>query len=84
MDEVDAHLPSMNFAGEVDSCSESLQRSGRLLGYGVYFKTFSNIRSLIRNYKNKIPFEERPGIVYKIECDWNAFYIAEVPNILLD
>ncbi|KFD53634.1 hypothetical protein M514_05550 [Trichuris suis] len=39
-----------------------------------------NLRPLLRNDKTKVPFEERPGIVYDIKCGCNASYIGETGN----
>ncbi|KFD58186.1 hypothetical protein M514_00949 [Trichuris suis] len=47
-------------------------------------QSFPSLRSLIRNDKIKIPFEERPGVVYEIKCGCNASYIGETGNTLLD
>ncbi|KFD46626.1 hypothetical protein M513_12481 [Trichuris suis] len=41
-------------------------------------------RSLARNDKIRIPFEDRPGVVYQIKCACNASYIGETGSTLLD
>ncbi|KFD54714.1 hypothetical protein M513_04414 [Trichuris suis] len=63
---------------------EHLQRLGRQRGYRVYFKSSPSLRSLVRNDKIRLPFEDRPGVVYEIKCGCNASYIGETGNTLLD
>ncbi|KFD55864.1 hypothetical protein M513_03303 [Trichuris suis] len=63
---------------------EHLQRLGRQRGYRVYFKSSPSLRSLVRNDKIRLPFEDRPGVVYEIKCGCNASYIGETGNSLLD
>ncbi|KFD48196.1 hypothetical protein M513_10910 [Trichuris suis] len=43
-----------------------------------------SLRSLVRNDKIRLPFEDRPGIVYEIKRGCNASYIGETGNTLLD
>ncbi|KFD46549.1 hypothetical protein M513_12567 [Trichuris suis] len=62
----------------------TLQRLGRQRGYRVYFKSSPSLRSLVRNDKIRLPFEDRPGVVYEIKCGCNASYIGETGNTLLD
>ncbi|CDW59498.1 hypothetical protein TTRE_0000783301, partial [Trichuris trichiura] len=63
---------------------EHLQRLGRQYGFRIFFKSSPNLRSLVRNDKIKVPFEQRPGVVYVINCDCNASYIGETGNTLFD
>ncbi|KFD64585.1 hypothetical protein M514_23187 [Trichuris suis] len=63
---------------------ERLQRLGRQHGYRVYFKSSPSLRSLVRNDKIRLPFKDRPGVVYEIKCGCNASYIRETGNTLLD
>ncbi|KFD65065.1 hypothetical protein M514_22782 [Trichuris suis] len=63
---------------------EHLQRLGRRHGYNVFFKSSPSLRSLVRNDKIRLPFEDRPGVVYEIKCGCNASYIGETGNTLLD
>ncbi|KFD58369.1 hypothetical protein M514_00595 [Trichuris suis] len=62
---------------------ERLQRLGRLHGRRVYFKSSPNLRSLVRNDKIKIPFEERTAVVYEIKRCCTVFYMGETGNTLL-
>ncbi|KFD48347.1 hypothetical protein M513_10759 [Trichuris suis] len=52
--------------------------------FRIFFKSSSNLRSLLRNDKIKVPFEERAGVVYEIKCGCNASYIGETGKSLLD
>ncbi|CDW58957.1 hypothetical protein TTRE_0000728601 [Trichuris trichiura] len=63
---------------------EHLQRMGRQYGFRIFFKSSPNFRSFVRNDKIKVPFEQRPGVVYVINCDCNASYIGETGNTLFD
>ncbi|KFD44975.1 hypothetical protein M513_14148 [Trichuris suis] len=58
---------------------EQLQRLGRQHGYPVYFKSSPSLRSLVRNDKIRLPFEDRPAVVYEIKCGCNACYIGATP-----
>ncbi|KFD50190.1 hypothetical protein M513_08935 [Trichuris suis] len=50
----------------------------------MYPETDQMTRSLVRNDKIRLPFEDRPGVVYEIKCGCNASYIGETGNSLLD
>ncbi|KFD60645.1 hypothetical protein M514_08580 [Trichuris suis] len=61
-----------------------VRRKGTGLRTTVYRKPTHSDRSLVRNHKIRIPFEDRPGVVYQIKCACNASYIGETGNTLLD
>ncbi|KFD46923.1 hypothetical protein M514_12213 [Trichuris suis] len=62
---------------------EQLKRLGRSLDFTVYFKSFVPLRSVLRNYKIKASYDERPGVAYQIKCGCTASYIEETGNSLL-
>ncbi|KFD56408.1 hypothetical protein M513_02863, partial [Trichuris suis] len=48
----------------------------------VRCKSSSNLRSIVRSDKIKVPFDGRPGVVYEIKCSCNVSYIGETGNSL--
>ncbi|KFD63735.1 hypothetical protein M514_24088, partial [Trichuris suis] len=50
--------------------------------FRIYFRSSASLRSILRKDKIKVPYDERPGVVYEIKCSCNASYIGETGNTL--
>ncbi|KFD56350.1 hypothetical protein M514_02805 [Trichuris suis] len=59
---------------------EKVRQMGKEIGFKVYFKTSSSLRSMVRHDKIRLPLEEKPGIVYEVMCSCSASYIGETGN----
>ncbi|KFD48942.1 hypothetical protein M513_10183, partial [Trichuris suis] len=63
-------------------CVRKIKRPGNRLGFKVWFKGNKNLRSILRNDKEKVPLDRCPGVVYAIACACSASYIGETGNTL--
>uniref|UniRef100_A0A5S6QS56 Reverse transcriptase domain-containing protein n=1 Tax=Trichuris muris TaxID=70415 RepID=A0A5S6QS56_TRIMR len=59
---------------------EKLIRLGKSFNFKIFFKSAPNMRTILRNDKSTIPLEEKPGVVYAVNCDCGATYIGETGN----
>ncbi|KFD60928.1 hypothetical protein M514_26917 [Trichuris suis] len=59
---------------------EKIKRLGNRLGFHVWFKGNTNLRSILRNDKGKVPLDQCPGVVYEIQCECSTSYIGEACN----
>uniref|UniRef100_A0A5S6QLT0 Reverse transcriptase domain-containing protein n=1 Tax=Trichuris muris TaxID=70415 RepID=A0A5S6QLT0_TRIMR len=56
---------------------EAIRKESRKLGFKVFFKNFTNLRSFLRSDKVKISPENKPGAIYSVNCSCGASYIGE-------
>uniref|UniRef100_A0A5S6QZR0 GIY-YIG domain-containing protein n=1 Tax=Trichuris muris TaxID=70415 RepID=A0A5S6QZR0_TRIMR len=63
---------------------EHIKRLGITLNFRVFFKSSASLRNILRHDKISVPYDQRPGVVYRITCGCAASYIGETGNTLLD
>ncbi|KFD63470.1 hypothetical protein M514_24396 [Trichuris suis] len=56
---------------------DKIRRISKTIGFAVFFKSSTNLRSILRSDKVKLSAEERPGAVYNVRCGCGATYIGE-------
>ena len=67
----------------VGHATDAIARVLRKSGITVHMKPYNSIRSRLVHPKDKIPMEEKAGLVYMIQCgDCNAKYLGETERKL--
>ena len=69
----------------VGHVSDALARTIRKAGVAVHLKPYNNIRSHLVRPKDKVPKEDKPGVIYRIKCgECSASYVGETGRQLKD
>ena len=69
----------------VGHVSDALARTIRKAGVAVHLKPYNNIRSQLVRPKDKVPKEDKPGVIYRIKCgECSASYVGETGRQLKD
>ena len=67
----------------VGNTSDAIARTMRKAGITVHLKPFNTLRSHLVHPKDKVPLEDRAGLVYHIKCgDCSASYVGETERKL--
>ena len=67
----------------VGYCSDAIARRIRKAGVAVHMKPTNTIRSRLVHPKDKIPKDQKCGVVYHVECaDCNNSYVGETARSL--
>lgn len=63
--------------------TDAISRTIRKAGVAVHHRPFNTIRSHLVHPKDKVPKDERTGVVYQIQCgDCDATYVGETERSL--
>ncbi|KFD49623.1 hypothetical protein M513_09455 [Trichuris suis] len=61
---------------------EKIRWMGKEIGFKVFFKCSSTLRSMVRHDETWLPPEEKPGVVYEVMFSRSASYTGETGNSL--
>ncbi|KFD46361.1 hypothetical protein M513_12777 [Trichuris suis] len=80
------HVPSLTVPLLIlpyyNGLGEKIKRTGRTIGFQVYFKSAASVRSIVRNDRVRLAPNEKAGVIYEILCTFSASYIGETGNRL--